>query len=80
MIPQMQNLYSYIKQKLMPEMAKGSVPKLHEENIRDLAEKGKTEMLFGKSLRIKFFIIEKDLYSPYKVLSQSDESIIKKYK
>lgn len=78
MIPQMQNIYHYIKIKLLPEMRKYNVPELNEKHIRELSEKGKTSLTFG-SLTINFFIVEKDLYSPMTLLSNEESMIIKKY-
>lgn len=78
MIPQMQNLYAYIKKTLMPEMAKSGVPKLPESSIRELAEKGHSVLTFG-CLSVGFRILEKDLYSPYRILSEEEEQLVKKY-
>lgn len=79
MIPQMQNLYKYIKKTLMPAMAKSGVPKLPESGIRELAEKGHSVLTFG-CLSVEFRILEKDLYSPYRVISDEEVLLMRKYK
>ena len=77
-IPQMQNIYDYLRTTLVPEMSKKAVPKLNEAAIRRLAEKGLVTMLFG-GLSIKFSIVEKDIVSPDKFLTPEEEALIKKY-
>lgn len=77
-IPQMQNVYQYLRNTLVPEMSKKAVPKLNESAIKKLADTGQVSLLFG-GLSIRFSLVETDISSPIKHLTDEEKALIKKY-